>query len=49
MPQYRFAVVRRSLIEETFWVQADTPEEAVDKAGNGARCGKNTTVFWLTF
>lgn len=47
MPQYRFAVTRRSLIEETFWVEADTPEEAVDKAGNGEYDDGNITQEWI--
>lgn len=47
MANFRFAVTRRSLIEETFWVEADTPEEAVEKAGNGEYDDSNITQDWI--
>ena len=46
MAAFRFALTRRSLIEETFWVEADTPEEAVDRAGNGEYDDNNITQVW---
>ena len=35
MAKFKFLVSRTSLIEESWWVEADTEEEAVEMASNG--------------
>ena len=47
MAQYRFAVTRRSLIEETFWVEADTPGEALDRANAGNYSDDQIHTEWI--
>jgi hypothetical protein len=34
MPKFKFELYRRSITCETYWVEADTEEEAIEKAGN---------------
>ena len=47
MANFRYALTRRSLIEETFWVEADTPEEALEKATNGEYEDNSITQDWI--
>ena len=47
MASFRYAVTRRSLIEETFWVEADTADEALEKAANGEYDDNNITQDWI--
>ena len=35
MPKYVFELYRRSITCETYWVEADSEEEALEIAGNG--------------
>lgn len=35
MAKYRFLMSRTSLIEESWWVEADTEDEAMEKAFDG--------------
>lgn len=44
---YRFAVVRRSIIEETFFVEADSEEEALDLANDGQYDDSNIETEWV--
>lgn len=47
MAAFRFALTRRSLIEETFWVEADSADEALEKASNGEYDDGNITQDWI--
>ena len=35
MPKFKFELYRRSITCETYWVEADTEEEAIEIAANG--------------
>jgi hypothetical protein len=45
--QFRFPVIRRSIIEETFWIDADSEEEALDLARDGNYDEKRITTEWV--
>ena len=47
MAQFRFALTRRSIIEETFFVEADSWEEAVSIAHDGGYDDKNVHTEWI--
>lgn len=36
MPKYRYEITRRSIICETYWVEADSEEEALEICQNGS-------------
>lgn len=47
MPAFRFTVARRSIIEETFTVEADSWDEALERAGNGEYDDNSVQQEWL--
>ena len=47
MAQFSFAVTRRSIIAETFFVEADTPDEALEMAWDGNYSDSNIQTEWL--
>jgi hypothetical protein len=47
MATHRFALTRRSIIEETFYVEADSWEEAVSIAHDGGYDDKNIHTEWI--
>jgi hypothetical protein len=44
---YRYAVIRRSIIEETFWIDADSEDEALDKARDGDYDESQISTEWI--
>ncbi len=47
MATHRFAVSRRSIVEETFWVEADSWDDALDKAADGGYLGEGIQTEWI--
>lgn len=47
MARYRWPLVRQSIIEETFWVEAETAEEAIELAHNGEYSDKDIHTEWI--
>lgn len=47
MKAFRYAVTRRSIIEETFWVEADSSLEALEMANNGDYSDDNIQTEWI--
>lgn len=47
MAQFKFPVIRRSIIEETFWIEADSEDEALEMARDGNYDDKAVTTEWL--
>lgn len=35
MPKYRYEITRRSITCETYWIEADSEDEAIEKIQNG--------------
>ncbi len=47
MATHRFAVSRRSIIEETFFVEADSWDEALEKARDGNYDDSKIQTEWI--
>lgn len=47
MATHKFAVSRRSIVEETFWVEANSWEEATEKAFDGDYDDNNIQTEWI--
>jgi len=47
MATHKFAVSRRSIIEEIFYVEADSWEQAIEIAGDGGYDDKNIETEWI--
>jgi hypothetical protein len=45
--QFRFALTRRSIIEETFFVEADSWAEAISVCHGGGYDDKNVHTEWI--
>jgi hypothetical protein len=47
LASYRYAVSRRSIIEETFFVEADSWEEAISIANDGGYDDSKVQTEWI--
>ena len=45
--KYRWPLVRQSIIEETFWVEAETQAQAIELAHNGEYSDRAVTTEWI--